>query len=129
LSSRAAANVILSRFVVNALLLVIMIGFAIPAILDIGGRLPASAPLFYAGLTITVGFSIVFLIILVNPLIIGRFALRSRHSRFGKFVAKISKKPRWSLQLLQWSHKLRREVVFLWSERFGYMIIDVILNL
>lgn len=129
LSSRRATNLILSRFVVNAMLTMILIGLAVPAIIDIGRRLPASAALFYTGLTVTFCFSVFFLIVLVNPLIIGKFALRSRHSKFGAFVARLTKRPRWSLELLQWTSMFRREVVFLWSQRLGYVLIDVVLNL
>lgn len=127
--SKSSANVILSRFVVNSFLMILMIGGAIPVLNSIEDLFPSTAIVFYAGLGVTILFSVFFLLILVNPMIIGRFALRSRHNRFGKFIARVSKKPKWSLELLQWSHKLRRDVLFMWSKRLGYMLVDVILNL
>ena len=126
--SKTAANVIFSRFVVNALLLVGFIGLGTPKLARIGRLFPGGYWIFGIGLGTTVGFALLFFLILMNPLQVGFWVFKSRHTKLGKFIGKISKQPRWSLSLLKWTHTLQREITFLWTARKSAVMVDILLN-
>ncbi|KGE71652.1 lysylphosphatidylglycerol synthase transmembrane domain-containing protein [Spirochaeta lutea] len=126
--AKTATNIIFSRFVVNAMALLTVLLFSIPKIIQIAGSVTIGAFVFYLGLIVTFSFAIFFLIVLINPTIIGRISLKLRHNRLGTWIGKISKKPNWSLSLMKWTHSLRTEIQFLWSEKLSTMITDVFLN-
>jgi uncharacterized protein (TIRG00374 family) len=128
-NGKTATNIILSRFVVNAMILFILIFLGIPQIIEISKNAGMGGIFFYSGLIVTFIFAILFLIILINPLAIGKLAHKIRHTGLGKFISRVSKKPRWALELFQWTHGLRKEIRYLWSQKTSVMIADIFLNI
>jgi len=107
LNTRVATNIILSRFVENA----------------VGGVV------MYVGLAATFIFAFFFLMALVKPDMIGRVALFLRKSFVGRIVTRVTRKDDWADRLVEWSTQLREEVRFLWTEKLWIMAFDTFLGI
>jgi len=127
--TKVATNVIFSRFVVNAMILMLVIVSAIPTITGIAGRFKAGDIVMYLGLTSTFLFSLLFLLVLIRPQLITSLAGLADKRFLGKIIGRLSKNPEWFSSLKTWIIELREEIHYLWSHRFLSMILDIFLNI
>ncbi len=129
LNTRIATNIILSRFVENAMVLMFILVLATPVIIDISQSFAIGGVVMLVGLAVTFVFAFFFLAALVKPNLIGRFALFIRKSSLGRWISRISRKPNWAEDLVTWSVELREEVHFLWTEKLSVMSFDTFLGI
>lgn len=127
--SKIATNIILSRFVVNGMILMAAIAFGIPLIVRIGTTMHATAIVLYIGLTTTFIFALFFLAILIQPRIISWLTGLIAHRGLGRFIGRVAKKEHWHSDLDTYMTDLRREIKTLWSNGFWVMMLDILLNI
>ncbi len=126
---KTSTNVILSRFVEQAMLLMAIVLLSIPRIIKITATLNIGSVVIYIALFFTFVFAMLFLLLLIRPNTVGNLAIKLEHSFIGKIVHKFSKKRDWAERLFKWSHELRDEVHFLWTHKTVVMIVDTFLGL
>jgi len=126
--AKTATNIILSRFVVNAMLLMLILVVSIPVLSSIAQRFTAGSIVMYMGLASTFMFSCLFLIVLVRPQLVSAFASLVSRTFIGKIVVKLSKNEHWAVELREWIHGLRDEIHFLWKQKLPFMLADIVLN-
>lgn len=125
---KVATNIILSRFVVNAMILMALIVLAIPTVVSIAGRFQAGDIVMYLGLGSTFLFSLLFLLVLVKPQLIHGLAGLVDKTALGRLIGRLSKTPDWLDKLKAWVAELRMEIRFLWTQKLVVMLGDVLLN-
>lgn len=128
LSSKISTNVILSRFITTAVLSMVFLVLGFPVLLQLLKVIPGGVEILIIGLTTTLVLTLLLLFTMVNPTIIGKLALKSRHSKLGKLIGRVTKKPRWGLDILVWTHSLRNEIIHLWVKNPVNAITDILLN-
>jgi len=128
LNTRVATNIILSRFVENAMVLMLILVISTPFIIQISQSLAVGGVVMYVGLAATFIFAFFFLMALVKPDMIGRVALYLRKSFVGRIVTRVTRKDDWADRLVEWSTQLREEVRFLWTEKLWIMAFDTLLG-
>ncbi|MGB9006262.1 MAG: flippase-like domain-containing protein, partial [Candidatus Aminicenantales bacterium] len=124
-----ATNVILTRFVEQLLISMMLLLIFLPQMFIVTSSLKVSRPLAYLALGITVFLSLFLLSLLVWPSTFGRFALRLEHTRFGLLVGRLTKRHDWCEAVHRESHLLQASVRFLWREKIPIMIADTSLGL
>jgi hypothetical protein len=129
LNTRIATNIILSRFVENAMVLMVILLASTPLIIQLSQSLAIGGVLMYLGLIVTFIFAIFFLIALIKPHLIGRIAMLLSRSKIRKLLTRITKKDDWADRMVNWSTQLREEVHFLWTEKFSVMAFDTFLGI
>ena len=129
MSVRIATNIIFSRFVVNAMLLVLIMLLGIPVIISISHGIAGIAIVFYLGLSVTVLFALFFLLVLVQPRIISKISSLLAHTWFGRLIGRISKNPNWQADFTTYTRELAQEIRFLWSKGLLVMFVDILLNI
>lgn len=126
---RTATNIILSRFVVNAMILMAIILASIPVLSQIAANFTAGAIVMYVGLASTFAFSMVFLLVLVKPGIISGIAHFVSRTFINRLIVRLSKRADWLNALHEWVTELRADIHFLWKQKLSAMILDILLNI
>ncbi len=129
LNTRIATNIILSRFVENAMVLMLILVLATPVIIQISQSFAIGGVVMLLGLLVTFVFAFFFLAALIKPNLIGRFAMFIRKNFIGRWISRISRRPDWAEDLVTWSVQLREEVHFLWTEKLWVMSFDTFLGI
>lgn len=129
MSVRIATNIIFSRFVVNAMLLVLVLLLGIPVIVSISHGIAGIAIVFYLGLSVTVLFAVFFLVVLVQPRIISGITSLVANTWVGRLICRLTKNPQWQADFSQYTRDLGSEIRFLWSEGLLVMAVDILLNI
>jgi glycosyltransferase 2 family protein len=127
--STIATNIIFSRFVVNALILVVILVVGIPDFLKITTAIGGVSAVFYLGISVTFIFAIFFLAVLVQPRIVSWLSSFLARTRAGRLLGRLIRKPDWQQRFERYTLELRAEVRFLWSEGLLVMAGDILLNL
>jgi uncharacterized protein (TIRG00374 family) len=128
MTKRMATNIIFSRFVVNAMLLVLLLVIGLPVVISIFGSVTGLAIFFYLGLAVTILFALFFLLILIQPHIVSWMSARFAHTALGRAIGRATRKPDWQAEFEVWTRELRAEIRFLWSEGLWTMVLDILLN-
>jgi len=127
--SKTSANVILSRFVENAAVTVLVLILSLGRIIRMVKSLKIGDSLVYIGLTSTFIYTIIFLLVLIRPDFVGKIALKIENSFVGRIAHRLSKKHDWASKVYKWSRELKEDVRFLWKEKLHIMIIDTLLGI
>jgi len=125
---KAGANIILSRFVVNAMLILLVMVVSFPTIVSLAGRFAISDIVMYAGLITTFVFSILLLLMLLKPQILAHLAFLIHRTFIGRIITKATKNASWASKFLHWTHGLRDETRTLWKQHTCVMIADILMN-
>jgi len=128
MTKQIATNIIFSRFVVNAMLLVLLLIIGLPVVIGIFGSITGLAILFYTGLLVSIIFALFFLLVLIQPRIVSWLSSYLAHTRLGRFFGRTIKHPDWQQDFEVWTRELRVEIRFLWSKGLGTMLVDILLN-
>jgi glycosyltransferase 2 family protein len=126
LKSKTATNIILSRFVEQAGIIVCILIVSIPKIIRVVKSMQMGSVLIYIGLGTTFCFSLLFVLILIRPDAIGKMSMGIYRTAFGRFIGRITKRPDWAEKLHIWTEELRHQVAFLWTEKLHIMLIDIV---
>lgn len=128
MTKKMATNIIFSRFVVNAMLLVLLLLIGLPVVISIFGSITGLAILFYTGLLVSIFFALLFLLVLIQPRIVSWLSSQFAHTRFGRFFGRAIHRPDWQEDFEVWTRELRVEIRFLWSKGLATMLVDILLN-
>jgi hypothetical protein len=123
-----ATNVIMSRFVEQAMTSLCISLLFLAQISWIASTLGMASRLMYVALGISFCATMLLLLILIRPHFIGRLAMRIERTFVGRFVAKVSGAHDWAPKLHRWSHRLRTNVRTLWTEKTWVMVLDTLLG-
>jgi glycosyltransferase 2 family protein len=126
--SKTSANVILSRFVENAVITVLIVLFSLGRIIRMVRTLHIGESLVYLGLASTFLLTLFLILLLIRPDFLGRIALGLEKSFIGKIAHRISKKKDWASRVYEWSKELKEDVRFLWKEKLHIMLFDTFLG-
>ena len=126
--AETATNVILSRFVEQAMTSLLISLLFLTQITWIASTLRMGARLMYVALGISLCVTVLLLILLIRPHFIGRLAIVVERTFLGRLVGRISGKHNWAPSLHKWSQRLRENVKMLWSTRTWAMILDILMG-
>ncbi len=126
--AETATNVILSRFVEQAMTSLVISLFFLTQIPWIASSLRMGARLMYVALGISLSVTVLLLVLLIRPHFIGRLAIVLERTFLGRLIGRISGKHNWAPSLHRWSHRLRENVKMLWSKKTWAMILDILLG-
>lgn len=126
LRSKTATNIILSRFVEQAGIIILILVISIPKIVKTAKSMKMGSVLIYVGLGTTLFFALLFLLLLIRPDAVGKLSVGIQKTAFGRFIGRLTKKRKWAERVLVWSEELREQVVFLWTEKLHIMLVDLI---
>src|SRR5208337_905887 len=124
-----ATNVIMSRFVEQAMTSLLISIVFLTQISWIAATLGFGRNLIYIGLGISLTVTLLLLALLIWPHFIGRLAIILERTLLGRFIGRISGKHNWAPSLHRYSHRLRENVRILWSTKTPVMIVDILLGL
>lgn len=123
-----ATNVIVSRFVEQAMTSLLISLFFLTQISWIATSLGMGRGLMYVALGVSLSMTLLLLLLLIRPHFIGRLAIALERTTLGRFVGRVSGKHNWAPALHRWSHRLRENVRLLWSEKTWVMIVDILMG-
>ncbi len=126
LPSKTATNIILSRFVEQAGIIICILLISIPKIIKVARSMKMGSLLIYIGLGTTCVFALLFLLLLIRPDVVGKISIKIQRTRIGRFIGRITKRRRWAEHVYSWSQELRAQVTFLWTEKLHIMLLDII---
>jgi len=121
-----STNIIMSRFVEQAMTSLVISLFFITQISWVASTLGVGKHLVYVALAISLCATSLLLTLLIRPHVIGRLAIRLEHTGLGRLVGRVSRTHNWAPKLHRWSHSLRTNVRMLWSEKTWVMILDIV---
>ena len=121
-----STNVIMSRFVEQAMTSLLISLFFVTQISWVASTLGMGRHLMYVALGISLCATSLLLALLIRPHFIGRLAIRIEHTTVGRLVGRVSGKRNWAPKLHRWSHRLRANVRMLWSEKTWVMVLDIL---
>jgi hypothetical protein len=127
--AETATNVIMSRFVEQAMTSLLISLLFLTQISWIASTLRMGARLMYVALGISLCATVLLLVLLIRPHFIGNLAIVVERTFLGRLVGKISGKHNWAPSLHLWSHRLRENVKMLWSTRTWAMVLDILMGL
>jgi len=123
-----ATNVIMSRFVEQAMTSLLISLFFLTQISWIASPLGMGSSLAYIDLAVSLVMTMLLLLLLIRPHFIGRLAIALERTVVGRLVRRVSGKHNWAPALHRWSHRLRENVRLLWKEKTGVMIVDILMG-
>jgi len=121
-----ATNVIMSRFVEQAVTSLCISLFFLTQISWIASTLRTGSVFMYIGLGVSLSATLLLVTLLIRPHFIGRLAIALEHTAVGRLVGRVSGVHGWAPKLHRWSHRLRENVRMLWSEKTWVMILDIL---
>ncbi len=126
--AETATNVIMSRFVEQAMTsLLISLAF-LTQIPWIASTLGMGSRLLYVALAISLTMTMLLLVLLIRPHAIGRLAIALERTRLGRLVGRMTHRHNWAPSLYSWSHRLRENVRMLWAEKTWVMVLDILMG-
>jgi len=126
--AETATNVIMSRFVEQAMTSLLISLFFLTQIAWIASSLRMGARLMYVALGISLCVTVLLLVLLIRPHFIGNLAIVMERTFLGRLVGRISGKHNWAPSLHKWSHGLRENVKMLWSTKTWAMVLDILMG-
>ena len=123
-----STNVIMSRFVEQAMTSLVISLFSLTQISWIASTLGMGSRLLYVALGVSLFVSMLLLLVLIRPHFIGRLAILVERTSLGRLVGRVSGKHNWAPSLHRWSHRLRENVRMLWSEKTWVMMLDILMG-
>jgi uncharacterized protein (TIRG00374 family) len=123
-----ATNVIMSRFVEQAMTSLVISLFFLTQISWVAGALGMGSRLMYVALGVSLCMTMLLLMVLIWPHFIGQVAMGLEHTHLGHFVGKVSGKHHWAPSLQRWSGRLRENVRMLWVEKTWAMVLDILMG-
>ncbi len=121
-----STNVIMSRFVEQAITSLVISLFFVTQISWIASTLGMARHLMYVALGISLCATSLLVALLIRPHFIGRLAILVEHTALGRLVGRLSRTHLWAPKLHRWSHRLRSNVRMLWSEKTWVMVLDIL---
>jgi hypothetical protein len=126
--AETATNVIMSRFVEQAMTSLLISLLFLTQIAWIASTLRMGARLMYVALGISLCVTLLLLVLLIRPHFIGGLAIVMERTFVGRLVGRISGKHNWAPSLHRWSQRLRENVTMLWSTRTWAMVLDILMG-
>ena len=123
-----STNIIMSRFVEQAMTSLVISLFSLTQISWIASTLGMGSRFLYVALGVSLSVSMLLLLLLIRPHFIGRTAMMLERTHLGRLVGRMSGKRNWAPSLQRWSHRLRENVRMLWSEKTWVMILDILMG-
>jgi glycosyltransferase 2 family protein len=123
-----ATNVIMSRFVEQALTSMLIALLSLTQISWIASSLGVGSRLIYVAMGVTFLMTVALIVFLLRPHLVGRLALALEKTFVGRGVARLSGRHNWARSLYRWSHRLRTNVRLLWAEKTPVMIADILMG-
>ena len=123
-----STNVIISRFVEQALTSTLIALLSLTQISWIASSLGLGSRLMYVAMAVTLCMTLALIVFLIRPHLLGRLALRLQVTFAGRLIARLSGRHDWARSLHRWSHRLRTNVRMLWSQKTPVMIVDILLG-
>jgi uncharacterized protein (TIRG00374 family) len=123
-----STNVIMSRFVEQAMTSLLISLFFLTQISWVAASLGMGSRLVYVALGLSLSMTMLLLMVLIWPHFIGRLAMALERTRLGRLVGRVSGKHNWAPSLQRWSHRLRENVRMLWLEKTWVMALDILLG-
>jgi hypothetical protein len=123
-----STNVIMSRFVEQAMTSLLISLFFLTQISWVASTLGMGSRLMYVALGVSLGMTMLLLMLLIRPHFIGRLAIMLERTFLGRLVGRVSGKHNWAPSLHRWSHRLRENVRMLWSEKTWVMVLDILMG-
>ena len=124
-----ATNVIMSRFVEQAMTSLLISIVFLTQISWIAASLGFGRNLIYIGLGVSLSVTLLLLALLIWPHFIGQLAMMLERTLLGRFIGRISGKHNWAPSLHRYSNRLRENVRLLWSTKTPVMVVDILLGL
>ena len=123
-----STNVIMSRFVEQAMTSLVISLFFLTQISWVATTLGMGSRLMYVALGVSLCMTMLLLMLLIWPNFIGRLAIMLERTLLGRFVGRVSRRHNWAPSLHRWSHRLRENVRMLWSEKTWVMMLDILMG-
>jgi hypothetical protein len=123
-----STNVILSRFVEQAMTSLVISLFFLTQISWVATTLGMGFRLIYIALGVSLLMTMLMLMLLIWPHFIGRVAMMLERTSLGRLVGRVSGKHNWAPSLHRWSHRLRENVRTLWAKKTWVMVIDIMMG-
>jgi uncharacterized protein (TIRG00374 family) len=123
-----ATNVIMSRFVEQAMTSLLISLFFLTQISWVATTLGMASKLVYVALGVSLCMTMLLLMLLIRPHFIGRLAILLERTMLGRLVGRVTGRRNWAPSLHRWSHRLRENVRMLWSEKTWVMILDILMG-
>jgi glycosyltransferase 2 family protein len=124
-----STNVIMSRFVEQAMTSLLISLFFLTQITWVASTLGMGFRLIYVALGVSLSVTMLLLMLLIWPHFIGRVAMALERTRLGRLVGRVSGKHNWAPSLHRWSHRLRENVRLLWAKKTWVMVLDILMGL
>jgi uncharacterized protein (TIRG00374 family) len=127
LDSTVSTNIVFSRLMVASLSQLLIIaavalsghGFSLFGIPGVGGYILGF------GLAVSLCIFILLVVVFAKPSLLGHFALWIDRSRLGRLIGRLVKNDRWAEKFSVWSFGLGDSFKHLWSNRFGFVLVDL----
>jgi uncharacterized protein (TIRG00374 family) len=123
-----STNVIMSRFVEQAMTSLVISLFFLTQITWVASTLGMGFRLIYVALGVSLLVTMLLLMLLIWPHFIGRLAIMLERTGLGRLVGRVSGKHNWAPSLHRWSHRLRENVRTLWAKKTWVMILDILMG-
>ncbi|MCE5256510.1 MAG: YbhN family protein, partial [Spirochaetaceae bacterium] len=81
--------------------------------------------LLIIGMVATLGLTVILILAFKNPHLLGSLALKLDKSRFGRFIAKVSKDDAWAEKFCVWTEDLGKGFKLLWVNNTGAILADM----
>ncbi len=127
IDAKTSTNIVMSRFIEYAGSAIILTLIFIPSILPLLHQMDVQTTFLIIGFSVSFAACIIFIVLFFRPDWIGGFLVRIEHSFLGRFITRLSKKTGWAKAALAWSRDLKRNITFLWKEKFHIVLVDVLL--
>ncbi len=126
--AETSTNIIMSRFVEQAMTSLLISLLFLTQISWVASSLRMGARLMYVALGISLCMTVLLLVLLIRPHVVGRLAIVLERTFLGRLIGRISGKHNWAPSLHKWSHRLRENVRMLWSEKTWAMVLDILMG-
>jgi glycosyltransferase 2 family protein len=127
IDAKTSTNIIMTRFIEYMGSAIILVLLFIPLLLPLLNRMNAQTTFLIIGFSVSLAASVIIAFLFIRPDWVGAFLVRIEHSFLGRFISRVSKKKDWAKTAHAWSHDLKRNIAFLWKEKFHIILVDVIL--
>jgi uncharacterized protein (TIRG00374 family) len=129
IDAKTSTNIIVSRWIEYLGSAIVLTLVFIPLIFPLLKTASVQTTFITVGFSVSVAASIVIVILFMRPDWIGRLLRFLEKSFIGRLVTRLTKKKNWGEAAHAWSHDLKRNIAFLWKEKFYIVALDLVLGL
>lgn len=129
IKARESSSIIISRFVENIISIIAIVMIFLGKVLNIVYTTNLNRKILFLGLITSLFFAFFFLIFLMRPDYIGKFAKKIENTKFISFLEKKFRKKDLSEKINKWTMELKDSVSTLWKKNLYIMILDILLGM